>query len=143
MKINFLLKAEPSFNGVLRVIQYIHAVGGEKYTDAQGNSKFKIDMLARIDEGLIAAHKQEYDAFNKYVEQNAEVLYELAKLNAGDFIDVTAIMEAGEKTLDESPIKPEVTDAPIEEKKEAIEEEKSEEVAVKKGFGFKKRKKDL
>lgn len=92
MKVEFMLKAEPTFEGTLRVLEYMVADSEAKVIGADGQSKSSFVIIERIDEALKKAHAKEYKAFSDYVEANTESLYALAKASPNTLINVTQIM---------------------------------------------------
>jgi len=92
MKVEFMLRAEPNFDGTLRVLEYVVADSETKVVGPDGLLKSNFVITERIDEALKKAHPEQYKAFSDYVEANIDSLYALVKATPNTFVNVTQIM---------------------------------------------------
>ena len=122
----FYLKNEPDFKKKPRIKEYFEQSTGNRYVGSDGQSREEI-KIGHVDESIKALHKEEYEAFSKYVNENSEALYsQCASAGELKFDYKAPVVEKKKKEEVKTPENPEGTVvAPLEKPKK--EPKKSKE----------------
>ena len=99
----FFLKADPRWDGSLKVVEYYEFKFGGQKLDVNGMLVDANVISDIVDDGIRKTHAKEYGVFSALVAADKEHFHELACQSPGEFIDVVELSKP-EPVMEETPL---------------------------------------